>query len=489
MPYELRAKPITEELDLDKHWHDECGVFGIFMKDPAETAEAAKATFYGLYALQHRGQESAGIAVSNGQEILLHKDMGLVSEAFSPEIIDKLRGHIAIGHVRYSTTGSSLLVNAQPLVFRYLNGMLALAHNGNLVNAGELRTRLATFGSVFQTTTDTEIIVNLLARYGQDSMEDALVKSMIDIKGAYALVLMNEHKLVGVRDPLGIRPLCLGSLGGNYVLASESCALDTVGAEFVRDIKPGEIIVIDENGITSINALRDNRKAHCIFEYIYLARPDSVIDGVNVNRSRRAMGRQLARETRIDADIVIPVPDSGTSSALGFAEESGIRFEEGLIKNRYIGRTFIQPSQQMRDISVRLKLNPVIEAVKGQRLVLVDDSIVRGTTSKKLITALRRAGAAEVHMVVASPPITNSCFYGIDTSTREELIAANMSVEEIRKFIGADSLHYLTEEGMFSAFSDEPESFCAACFTGTYPIPVDFEKATKFGLEGGGGCS
>ena len=476
--------------ELDKHWRDECGVFGIYLLDSSRPTEVARDTYFGLYALQHRGQESAGIAVSNGEEIVLHKAMGLVSEVFSPEVLQGLPGHLAIGHVRYSTTGYSHPVNAQPLVFRYLKGMIALAHNGNLVNAGELRLRLANLGSVFQTTTDTEVIVNLLARYGQDSLEDALVKSMIDIKGAYALVLMTENKLVGVRDPLGIRPLCLGKRGDGYLLASESCAFYTVGAEFVRDIEPGEIVVIDENGIKSINPLSSGQKAHCIFEYVYLARPDSVMDSINVNRFRRAVGRQLAREMNLEADIVIAVPDSGTSAALGFAEESGIRFEEGLIKNRYVGRTFIQPSQKMRDLGVRLKLNPVEEAVKGKRVIMVDDSIVRGTTSKKIVRMLREAGAAEVHMAVASPPTQYSCFYGIDTSAREELIAAKMDVDEIREFIGADSLHYLSLEGMYAAAKSDAGDFCAACFSGSYPIPIpDTSRTSKGRLEQTkGGC-
>lgn len=470
--------------ELSRYWHDECGVFGIYLKEPAGPTDAARTAFFGLYALQHRGQESTGIAVSNGKEIMLHKGMGLVNEVFSQEIIEKMPGNIAIGHVRYSTTGSSLLVNAQPLVFRYLNGMIALAHNGNLVNASELRTRLATFGSVFQSTTDTEVIINLLARYGQDRLEDALVKCMIDLKGAYSLLIMNETRLIGVRDPMGIRPLSLGKMGDNYVLASESCAFDTVGAEMVRDLEPGEIVVIDDQGLRSINALKSGRRAHCIFEYVYFARPDSVIDGINVNRARRAMGRQLARESNIQADIVISVPDSGTSAALGFAEESGIPFEEGLIKNRYIGRTFIQPSQKMRDLGVRLKLNPVVEVVKGKRIIMVDDSIVRGTTSKKIVTMLRQAGATEVHMMVASPPTACPCFYGIDTSRREELIAAKMDVESIREFIGADSLHYLSLEGLFSVFAPRENDFCAACFNGSYPVPVeDYGQVSKFSLE------
>ncbi len=469
--------------EAKKNWRDECGVFGIYLRDTSTPDEAARETYLGLFALQHRGQESAGIAVSNGREIVLHKGMGLVSEVFSPELLKGLIGNVAIGHVRYSTNGSSLSINAQPLVFSYLKGMIALAHNGNLVNAGELRSRLANFGSVFQTTTDTEIIVNLLARYGKDSLEEALVRSMVDLKGAYALIIMTEDKLIGVRDPLGIRPLSLGILGSSYVLASESCAFDTVGADFVRDVEPGEIVVIDEKGVTSINTPTSGRKAYCIFEYVYLARPDSVIDSINVNRFRRAMGRQLAREMRIEADLVLAVPDSGTSAALGFAEESGIRFEEGLIKNRYIGRIFIQPSKKMRDLGIRLKLNPVAEVVRGKRVIMVDDSIVRGTTSKKIVKMLREVGAAEVHMAVASPPTRYSCFYGIDTSAKEELIAANMDIEGIRKFINADSLHYLSLEGMYASANRGKDNFCAACFNGYYPVPVENQENTS--AEGG----
>ncbi|MDH7497505.1 MAG: amidophosphoribosyltransferase [Syntrophomonadaceae bacterium] len=448
---------------------------GVYLAEAAvgEPAEAARTAFYGLFALQHRGQESAGIAaVDENGEALVHKAMGLVSEVFSPAVIEGLPGRIAVGHVRYSTTGGSRLLNAQPLVFSYLRGMVALAHNGNLVNYLELRDRLATLGSVFQTSTDTEVIGNLLARYSQDRLEDALIKTMIDVKGGYALVLAARDTLVGVRDPLGIRPLCLGKLEGGYVLASESCALDTIGAEFLRDVAPGEIVVIDSRGVTSLCALQSRQRAHCVFEYIYFARPDSTLDGINVNRARRAMGAQLARETRLQADIVVPVPDSGTSAALGYAAESGIPFEEGLMKNRYVGRTFIQPTQKMRDLGVRLKLNPVAEVVAGRRIILVDDSIVRGTTSRQIVSMLRTAGAREVHLVVASPPTCHSCYYGIDTHL-PELIAARLDVEGIRAFIGADSLHYLSVEGMFSALDRGGEGFCVACFDGRYPVPVE----------------
>jgi amidophosphoribosyltransferase len=456
------------EIDRDK-FHDECGVFGIYMNNPTSNTDAARTTFYGLYALQHRGQESAGIAVSNEHKIGLHKGMGLVADVVKSHHIDNLEGHISIGHVRYSTTGGSELVNAQPLVFHYLKGMVALAHNGNLINTVELKKRLETYGSVFQTTTDTEIIANLLARYSQDTMEDALAKCMIDIKGAFALLIMTEDRLVGVRDQMGIRPLCIGNLNGDYILASESAALDTVGAEFIRDVNPGEIIVIDEKGLRSQQVLKSPRKAHCVFEYIYFARPDSNMDGLNVNRVRREIGKQLARDHKIDADIVISVPDSGTSAALGYAEESGLPFEEGLMKNRYVGRTFIQPTQQMRELGVRMKLNAVAEVVAGKRVIMVDDSIVRGTTSKKIVQMLRNAGAKEVHVVIASPPTRYPCYYGIDTSRREELIASTMDVDEICEFIEADSLHYIGLNSMFTAMKSDAGIFCAACFSGDYP--------------------
>jgi len=459
--------------EIEDKFKDECGVFGIFLNNPISDTDAARITYYGLYALQHRGQESAGIAVSSGHNINLYKGSGLVSEVIKPRALEDLRGHIAIGHVRYSTTGESGLVNAQPLVFHYLNGMVALAQNGNLVNTVELKKRLATYGSVFQTTTDTEIIANLLARYSQDKMEDALAKCLIDMKGAFALLIMTEDRLVGVRDQMGIRPMCIGNFKGNYVLASESAALDTIGADFVRDVNPGEIVVIDSKGMRSHQVINSPRSAHCIFEYIYFARPDSTIDGINVYQARRCIGRKLAQECGIDADLVISVPDSGTSAALGYAEEAGLPFEEGLMKNRYIGRTFIQPTQEMRELGVRLKLNAIQEVVKGKRIIMVDDSIVRGTTSKKIVQMLRDAGAKEVHMAVASPPTKYPCYYGIDTSRREELIANNMEIDEIRDFIGADSLHYISREGMRDALQKSYPFFCDACFSGNYPVPIE----------------
>lgn len=458
--------------EIEDKFKHECGVFGIFAKG-SEDIDVARTAFYGLYALQHRGQESAGIAVSDGRRIRLEKGMGLVTEVIRSENIRNLNGYMAIGHVRYSTTGESSAVNAQPLVFHYLNGMVALAHNGNLVNTEEMRKRLATYGSVFQTTTDTEVVANLLARYSQDKLEDALAKCMIDMKGAYALLIMTEDKLIGVRDPFGIRPLCLGAIGDAYVLASESAALDTVGAVLIRDIEPGEIVVIDDSGMRSIKASNLPVRAHCVFEYIYFARPDSTLDGINVYKARRELGKQLARENRIDADLVISVPDSGTASALGYADEAGLPFEEGLMKNRYVGRTFIQPTQQMRELGVKLKLNAIEEVVKDKRIIMIDDSIVRGTTSKKIIQMLREAGAREIHMLIASPPTRFPCFYGIDTSRREELIASKMDIEAIREFIGADSLGYISMEGMFKALKRDDKFFCAACFSGNYPVKIE----------------
>ena len=456
-----------EAPEVDKP-REECGVFGIY----GPGLDVARLTYYGLYALQHRGQESAGIAVGDGKKIQLQKAMGLVSEVFNHDQLNSFRGHLAVGHVRYSTTGASHPINAQPLVFRYAKGMIGLAHNGNLTNIAELRSQLFSTGSVFQSSTDSEVIVNLIARYSQNSLVDAITKCMIDIKGAYSLLILTEKSLIGVRDPYGFRPLCLGRKGDAYVLASESCALDTVGAELVRDVEPGEIIVIDENGLTSKKAIQARRKAQCIFEYIYFARPDSRMDGFNVSKVRRQMGRQLAREYPVKADIVISVPDSGTAAARGFAEESGIPFEEGLMKNRYIGRTFIQPSQNIRDLGVRLKLNPVRDVLEGKRVVMVDDSIVRGTTSGKLVNMLRECGVTEVHFCLSSPPIKKSCYYGIDTSNEGELIASNKNLEEIRKFIGADGLHYLSLDGLLDVFGEGRENFCTACFSGDYPVEI-----------------
>jgi len=472
---------VSEQFAIDDKPKDECGVFGIYGRD----LDVANITYYGLHALQHRGQESAGISVSDGQKFDLHKAMGLVSEVFSERILGGMNGHIAIGHVRYSTTGSSLVANAQPLNFRYLKGLISLAHNGNLTNAREIRHRLGVNGSVFQTTTDSEVIVNLIARYGQGSIEEALMKAMIDIKGAYSLLVMTEDKLIGVRDPHGVRPLSIGKLGDAYVLSSETCALDTVGAEFIRDVEPGEIVVIDQDGLTSIHTRKDPRQAFCVFEYVYLARPDSNFAGRNVTMVRREMGRQLAREYPVEADIVIPVPDSGVASALGYAEESGILYMEGLMKNRYVGRTFIQPNQKLREAAVRLKLNPIQEILQGKRVVMVDDSLVRGTTSRQLVQMLRKAGAKEVHLLISSPPVCYPCFYGIDTAERSQLIAVNHTLPEIRDFIGADGLHYLSLDGMLEATGLPTASFCTACFSGDYAIENPDSSEGYSGLQGG----
>ncbi len=464
--------------DQDKP-REHCGVFGIY----GPGLDVARLTFYGLFALQHRGQESAGIAVGDGRRIHLHKGMGLVAEVFNESAIEAMPGHIAIGHVRYSTTGANLPVNAQPLVFNYVNGQIGLAHNGNLTNIRDLRYQMAASGAVFQTTTDSEVIVNLIARHNQSSLEEALVKCMIDIKGAYSLVVQTENRLLAMRDPWGFRPLCLGRLGEAWVVASESCALDTIGAEFIRDVQAGEIIVMDENGLTSINALAGSRLAHCIFEYIYFARADSTIDGFNVNRARRRMGEQLAREYPLEADLVLPVPDSGIPAARGYADASGIPFEEGLMKNRYIGRTFIQPAQHLRDLGVRLKMNPIREVLEGKRVVLVDDSLVRGTTSGKIVRMLREAGARTIHLCLSSPPIKCPCYYGIDTSNRKELIASQKDLEEIRQFTGADTLHYLSLDGLLDVFGDKRDSFCTACFDGVYPVNVTESNNGKHVLE------
>ena len=470
---------IFDPPDNDKP-REECGIFGVF----GDGLDVSRITYYGLYALQHRGQESAGIAVSDGRQVQLHKGMGLVPEVFGRESLDKMKGHLAIGHVRYSTTGSSQPINAQPLVFRYARGTIGLAHNGNITNIYDLRSQLASTGSVFQSSTDSEVIVNQIARYSQNTLEEALAKCMIDVKGAYSLLIITEDSLIAVRDPYGFRPLCLGRLGEGYVVASESCALDTVGATWMRDVEPGEMVIIDKQGLRSIRALSRRRKAHCIFEYIYFARPDSEMDGFQVSRVRREMGRQLAREYPAEVDLVIPVPDSGTSAARGYAEQSGIPFEEGLMKNRYIGRTFIQPNQDTRDLGVRLKLNPMKHILEGKRVLMVDDSLVRGTTSSKIVRMLRDAGVKEVYLCLSSPPVVRSCYYGIDTSNEDELIAARLTLEQIKSKIGVDGLHYLSIEGLLNIFGEYRDNFCTACFDGKYPVEINKAKeAGKYTLE------
>ncbi|KZE47939.1 amidophosphoribosyltransferase [Brevibacillus parabrevis] len=456
--------------------NEECGVFGIY-----NHKEASQLTYLGLHALQHRGQESAGICASDGEKWYKHRGMGLVSEAFGKGDLEKFRGHIAIGHTRYTTAGSSKIENAQPLFFRYAQGSMAVAHNGNLVNAAVLRKELEAKGSIFQTTSDTEVIAHLIARSESRDLPGAVKDALQHIKGAYALLVMNEKQLVIALDPNGLRPLSLGRLGDAITVASETCAFDIIGAQYWRDVQPGEMIVIDQDGIIETKHTETTQRSICTFEYIYFARPDSDIDGINVHMARKRLGKQLALESAIDADVVTGVPDSSISAAIGFAEATGIPYEIGLIKNRYVGRTFIQPSQELRERAVYLKLSAVRKVVEGKRVVMIDDSIVRGTTSNRIVRMLREAGAKEVHVRISSPPVMNSCFYGIDTSTRDELIASTKSVEEIRQIIEADSLSFLSVEGMINAIGRQDSApnkgHCLACFTGEYPTEIEFEEA------------
>ncbi|MDI6706165.1 MAG: amidophosphoribosyltransferase [Bacillota bacterium] len=457
---------------------EECGIFGIY---GGENQGLSRITYYGLYALQHRGQESAGIAVSSGGRIRHYKQMGLVSEVFDDEILEDLEGGIACGHVRYSTTGDSHIINAQPLVVRYRNGNIALAHNGNLVNAGVLRKQLENEGVIFQTTIDSEVIANLIARLDKGDIVDAVRETMKMIEGAYALVIMTGDKLIGARDPYGIRPLSLGKKDGSYLLSSESCAFDTVGARLIRDVEPGEIMVIDGAGPRSYHADIPGSDRLCIFEFIYFGRPDSIMGGKNIYMARKRSGTVLFREHPARADIVISVPDSGTAAAIGYSEASGIPFVEGLVKNRYVGRTFIQPKQRLREIGVALKLNVLEDIVRGKKVVMVDDSIVRGTTSRKLVQMIKNAGAIEVHLRVSSPPVQYPCYFGIDTPSRRELVGANYSVEDIRRMIGADSLGYLSLQGLKEAVGGDL-AYCDACFSGNYPMAVP-EEGDKYILQ------
>jgi amidophosphoribosyltransferase len=471
-----------------------CGVFGVF----ADGEDVANLTYFGLYALQHRGQESAGIGVSDGRRISDHKDMGLVSQVFDSDSLDELHGHIAIGHTRYSTTGGAKLPNAQPMRFDHPQvGSFLLAHNGNLTNIEPVRDRLEAGGVSFASSSDTEIIGQLLIRTPGKTLDAVLAAALPQVDGAYCLILMSRDELVAARDPLGIRPLCLGRLAGSAggdgnILASETCALDVVGAEFVREIEPGEIVSINAGGVRSSRLAGNNlgrpagQRAMCSFEFIYFARPDSVLMGQSLYESRRAMGRELASESPADGDIVITLPDSGTPAAIGFAEAAGIPFVEGMIKSRYITRTFIQPTQRLRESGTRLKFNPMRHVLAGKRVVLVDDSIVRGTTTRRIVEELRRAGAAEIHLRIASPPIMWPCFMGIDMATRSELIAAHHTEEGVGEIVGADSLHYLSLPGLRRAMGGR-EGFCFACFTGDYPVDVpDSIKADKLALENGG---
>jgi len=458
------------DFELDK-LKEECGVFGIYAK---EECDVASITYYGLYALQHRGQESAGIAVTNGKDIDCYKAMGLVSEVFSQESIEKLKGKAAIGHVRYSTTGSSNVINAQPIVGRSKLGSIAIAHNGNLVNAEVIRELLEDGGCIFQTTADSEVVLNLIARGAKKGIENAVLDAVQAVKGSYAIVILFEDKLIGVRDPNGIRPLCIGKIDNNYIICSESCALDAVSAEFVRDIEPGEVVVIDEKGIASYNFTEKISCKTCSFEYIYFARPDSVIDGINVYSARVRAGHQLFKESPAEADIVIGVPDSGLAAAVGYAEASGIPFGTGFIKNKYVGRTFISPNQALRERTVSVKLNVLKVNVEGKRVILIDDSIVRGTTSKKLVEALRKAGAKEVHFRVSSPVVKYPCYFGIDIQYRSELIGSMNTIEQIREEIGCDSLGYLTIDGLLDSL-DSKKGFCLGCFKGVYPVSTPIE--------------
>lgn len=449
-----------------KHY---CGVFGVFGHP-----KAAELTYYGLFALQHRGQESAGIVVSDGQRFQVHKGMGLVPQVFDANRLQSLRGHLAIGHTRYSTTGSSHFQNAQPLTVDCARGQIAVAHNGNLTNAAVLREELESAGSIFQTTVDSEIVLHLLAQPGPNGSANSLVHAIRRLEGAYSLLIMTERELIAVRDPHGFRPLVLGRVDDAWVVASETCAFDLIHARYEREIQPGEILILREGGLLSLQAFPEHkRRAFCVFEYVYFARPDSVLEGRNVHLARVEMGRQLAREHPVEADLVIPVPDSGNSAALGYAMESGIPFEMAFVRNHYVGRSFLQPSQLIRDFNVRVKLNLIGELVRGKRVVVVDDSIVRGTTCKARVNTLKEAGAREVHVRVSCPPHMYPCVYGIDFPDRSKLMAANHSLDEIRQYLKADSLQYLSLEGMVKAIGRARETFCLACYNGDYPVPYD----------------
>ena len=454
---------------------DECGVFGVYANNPIDVASM---TYYGLYALQHRGQESAGIAVADGEKIDIHKGLGLITEAFKQDDLEKLKGHIAIGHVRYSTAGGKGIENAQPILASSKMGPIAMAHNGTLVNADVIKELLEDGGQIFHTSTDSEVISCLIARSAKKGFAKAVVDAMSAIRGSFALTIMSKDKLIGARDPHGIRPLCLGKIEEGYVLASESCALDAIGAELVRDIDPGEIVIIDAEGVHSYRYSENTQCQTCAFEYIYFARPDSRIDGLEVHTTRVKAGEQLFKEHPIKADLVIAVPDSGIPAAIGYAKASGIPYDTGFIKNRYVGRTFISPSQEIRERAVAVKLNPLKVNLEGKSVILIDDSIVRGTTSKHLVESLRRAGVKEVSFLIASPGVKYPCYFGIDTPYRSELVAANNTVEEIRDMIGADYLGYLSEEGVYKSCEGK-EGFCMGCFNGVYPVAAPVENQVQ----------
>ncbi len=446
--------------------NEECGIFGIFSNE----SETAKTTMYGLFAIQHRGQESAGISSTDGNTITTRKGMGLVSTVFADDKkLDSLKGNISIGHVRYSTTGSSGVANAQPLSIRHSKGELAIAHNGNLVNTSTLKSKLEKQGSIFQTTNDTEVILHLIARSLEDSIEASIADALAQVKGAYSLLFMTNNKLIAVRDPLGMRPLVMGKIGESWVFSSETTSFRLIGAEYIREVEPGEMVVIDENGMRTKNLFKSTFHSKCIFELIYFSRPDSITFDRNVHLIRKEIGKQLAREHKVEADLVIPIPDSGVSAALGYSQESGILYEKGIMRNHYIGRTFIQPTQLDRELGVRKKLTPITEVIKGKKVVLVDDSIVRGTTCKKIVDLVRKSGAKEISMLISSPPIVSPCFYGVDMPDKTDLIASKMKVDEISKLIGTDYLGYISVEGLHKAVKAAKAEFCDACFTGNYP--------------------
>ncbi|MDQ7002898.1 MAG: amidophosphoribosyltransferase [Ghiorsea sp.] len=462
----------------DDHFRDECGVFGVL-----DHPEAANLTYLGLYALQHRGQESTGIISTDGTNFNNHRGMGLVSDVYQKEDIVKLEGRIAIGHVRYSTAGDLGLRNCQPFMYQYAYGGIAMCHNGNIVNAEALRKDLEKGGSIFQSTSDTEVIIHLLAKSNGGSTRERLADAVRQLKGGFSVLLMTETRLFGVRDPNGIRPLVLGKLDGSWVMASETCAFDLVGADFVRDVKAGELVVVDPDGtLRSYFPFEKPAIKFCVFEYVYFARPDSTLEGVNVYQARHDIGVQLAKESYVDADMVIPVPDSGVPPAMGFALEAGIPFQMGLIRNHYVGRTFIEPKQSIRNFGVKLKLNPNRDMIKGKRVILVDDSIVRGTTSRKIVEMVRAAGAVEIHLRISSPPTKHSCFYGINTPNSEELMANKMNLEEMCKAIGADSLAFVSNDGLFKAVGKPRDQHCDACFSGDYPVPIDEKRSPQLSL-------
>src|SRR4051812_12789507 len=461
---------------MDK-FREECGVFGIFGH-----TEASNLTYLGLYALQHRGQESAGIAASDGTVIRHHKAMGYVNEAFNTDSLATLPGPMAIGHVRYSTAGESRVANAHPIVVDSVHGQLAICHNGNLVNAGDLRDALVRAGAIFQTDSDTEVVVHLFARSREAGIEAAVIEAISQVRGAFSFVMLTKDRIIGARDPHGFRPLALGRLGDSYVVCSETCALDLIGATYVRDVEPGEVVVISAQGLKSIKPFAPAPASQCVFEHVYFARPDSYVFGESVNEVRTEFGRRLAREAGVDADVIVPIPDSGVCAAIGYSEASGIPMRMGLIRNHYVGRTFIQPQQSIRHFAVKVKLNPVRSILEGKRVVLVDDSIVRGTTSRKIVRMVRSAGAKEVHMRISCPPTISPCFYGVDTPRKSELIAATHTLDEIRKYLDADSVSYLSLDGLTGAVPEGRTRYCTSCYTGVYPVAFPRDEAAYLQL-------